>query len=146
MLAAVQSGRLQEPRDFCRDVIPLACADGGPSRCGVQAGFFDIDERLKDLSAKGDDLERLKGLVDFEMFRPALRQAVPRSDGSKGGRPPFDHVLMFKILVFAEHAFAVGRALRIPHQGPVVVHALPRSGARRRGAGREHDLDVSARR
>ena len=64
-----------------------------------QAGFFDIDERLKDLSAKGDDLERLKGLVDFEMFRPALRQAVPRSDGSKGGRPPFDHVLMFKILV-----------------------------------------------
>ena len=63
------------------------------------AGFFDIDERLKDLSAKGDDLERLKGLVDFEMFRPALRRAVPRSDGSKGGRPPFDHVLMFKVLV-----------------------------------------------
>lgn len=29
-----------------------------------QAGFFDIDERLKDLSAKGDDLERLKGLID----------------------------------------------------------------------------------
>ena len=41
-----------------------------------QAGFFDIDERLSDLSAKGDDLERLKGLVDFEMFRPALGQAV----------------------------------------------------------------------
>ncbi len=64
-----------------------------------QAGFFDIDERLKDLSAKGDDLERLKGLIDFEMFRPALRQAVLRSDRSKGGRPPFDHVLMFKVLV-----------------------------------------------
>lgn len=64
-----------------------------------QAGFFDIDERLKDLSAKGDDLERLKALVDFEMFRPALRRAVPRSDGSKGGRPPFDHVLMFKVLI-----------------------------------------------
>ena len=63
-----------------------------------QAGFFDIDERLKDLSAKGDDLERLKGLVDFEMFRAALREAVSRSDGSKGGRPPFDHVLMFKVL------------------------------------------------
>jgi IS5 family transposase len=24
---------------------------------------------------------------------------VPRSDGSKGGRPAFDHVLMFKVLV-----------------------------------------------
>jgi len=27
---------------------------------GRQSGFFDIDERLKELSAKGDDLERLR--------------------------------------------------------------------------------------
>src|SRR3712207_9498072 len=64
-----------------------------------QAGFFDLDERLKDLSAKGDTLERLNGLVDFEMFRPDLAQAVPRSDGSKGGRPAFDHAFMFKVLI-----------------------------------------------
>ncbi len=64
-----------------------------------QAGFFDIDQRLRDLLAKGDDLERLKGLVDFEMFRAALRDAVSRSDHGKGGRPLFDHVLMFKVLV-----------------------------------------------
>ncbi len=37
-----------------------------------QAGFFDVDERLKELSAKGDDLERLNGIVDFEAFRPDL--------------------------------------------------------------------------
>ena len=41
-----------------------------------QAGFFDIDERLKELSAKGDTLERLKGLVDFELFRPDLERTV----------------------------------------------------------------------
>ncbi len=77
-----------------------------PSACGWERGLcevgqevFDIDERLNELPAKGDDLERLKGLVDFEMVRPALRQAVPRSDHGKGGRPPFDHVLMFKVLV-----------------------------------------------
>jgi IS5 family transposase len=64
-----------------------------------QAGFFDLDDRLKELSAKGDTLERLNGLVDFEMFRPDLARAVPRSDGSKGGRPPFDHVFMFKVLI-----------------------------------------------
>ncbi len=64
-----------------------------------QAGFFDIDERLKDLSAKGDDLERLNALIDFEMFRSSLEQAVPRADRSKGGRPPFDHVFMFKVLI-----------------------------------------------
>src|ERR1700756_2415201 len=64
-----------------------------------QAGFFDVDERLKQLSAKGDALERLSAVVDFELFRCALERAVPRLDRSKGGRPPFDHVLMFKVLV-----------------------------------------------
>src|ERR1700726_5216496 len=64
-----------------------------------QSGFFDVDERLKQLSAKGDALERLNGVGDFELFRADLERAVPRSDRSKGGRPPFDHVLMFKALI-----------------------------------------------
>ena len=38
-------------------------------------------------------------MIDFELFRPELERAVPRADRSKGGRPPFDHVLMFKILI-----------------------------------------------
>jgi IS5 family transposase len=59
------------------------------------------------LSAKGDDLERLNGLVDFELFRPSLEAAVPRGDRSKGGRPPFDHVFIFKILILqAMHALS----------------------------------------
>jgi transposase, IS5 family len=62
-------------------------------------GFFDVDERLAELSAKGDDLERLNALIDFELFRGALEAAVERGDRSKGGRPPFDCVLMFKILI-----------------------------------------------
>jgi IS5 family transposase len=66
---------------------------------GRLPGLFDVDARLRELSAKGDDLERISGLVDFEMFRPELERAVPRSDGSKGGRPAFDHVLMFKVLL-----------------------------------------------
>ena len=53
-----------------------------------QAGFFDVDERLKALSAKGDQLERLSVIVNFELFRPDLVRAVPRSDGARGGRPP----------------------------------------------------------
>ncbi len=64
-----------------------------------EPGFFDIDERLKELSAKRDDLERLKGIVDFEIFRADLERAVPRADRAKGGRPPYDHVLMFKVLI-----------------------------------------------
>ncbi|MBN9565518.1 MAG: IS5 family transposase [Alphaproteobacteria bacterium] len=65
----------------------------------VQGGFFDIDERLAELSKKGDFLERLSTMLDFELFRPELEKAVPRSDGAKGGRPAFDLVLMFKMLI-----------------------------------------------
>jgi IS5 family transposase len=76
-----------------------------------QPGFFDVGERLKELSAKGDALERLSAVVDFEQFRSDLERAVPRSDRSKGGRPAFDHVLMFKTLVLqASHNLSDERA------------------------------------
>jgi IS5 family transposase len=72
-----------------------------------QPGFFDVDERLRDLSAKGDDLERLNQIVDFEAFRADLERAAPRSDRSKGGRPPYDHLLMFKVLILqASHSLS----------------------------------------
>jgi transposase, IS5 family len=61
-------------------------------------GFFDTDFRLNELSKQGDPLERLNACVDWELFRPVLEKALNRSDGSKGGRPPFDCVFMFKIL------------------------------------------------
>ena len=64
-----------------------------------QAGFFDVDERLKRLSDLGDQLEAFSAAVDFEIFRPPLDQALAYSDGAKGGRPPLDPVMMFKVLV-----------------------------------------------
>jgi IS5 family transposase len=64
-----------------------------------QPGFFDVDERLAALSAAGDPLERLSTVVDFELFRAVLDAALSRSDRSRGGRPPYDAVLMFKVLV-----------------------------------------------
>src|ERR1041385_8408000 len=64
-----------------------------------QPGFFDSDERLAWLSAAGDPLERLAGGGDFELFRGELGRSLRRSDRSKGGRPPYDAVLMFKVLV-----------------------------------------------
>ncbi|SMD04772.1 Transposase [Novosphingobium sp. B1] len=65
----------------------------------VQRGFCDLDERYAALSAAGDPLEKLGALIDFEIFRPALDAALQRSDGSKGGRPPLDAVMMFKTLI-----------------------------------------------
>jgi len=64
-----------------------------------QRGFFDLDHRLHDLSAHGDPLERIAASVDFEVFRPVLEGALNRSDGSRGGRPAMDPVMMLKVLI-----------------------------------------------
>jgi transposase, IS5 family len=64
-----------------------------------QPGFFDRDERYAALSAAGDPLERLAAVVDFELFRDELDAALDRADRTRGGRPPYDAVLMFKVLV-----------------------------------------------
>jgi IS5 family transposase len=37
-----------------------------------QPGFVDVEDRLAELSAKGDDLERVNQHVDFEAFRVDL--------------------------------------------------------------------------
>ena len=64
-----------------------------------QPGLFDVDDRLKRLSDLGDQLLAFAAAVDFEMFRPELTRSLAYSDGAQGGRPPFDPVMMFKILV-----------------------------------------------
>ncbi len=66
---------------------------------GGQPGFWDVEARLRELSAQGDPLEKLAATVDFEMFRPDLAAALGPRDLAKGGRPPFDPVLKFKMLV-----------------------------------------------
>jgi transposase, IS5 family len=64
-----------------------------------QPGFFDVDDWLQRLSDLGDQLEAFRATVDFEMFRAELMAALAYSDDAQGGRPPFDPVMMFKILV-----------------------------------------------
>ncbi|GLI97045.1 IS5 family transposase [Sphingobium sp. BS19] len=66
-----------------------------------QAGLFGLSEHLKRLSANGDPLEELGLIIDFEAFRQTLVAAVAYGDGAKGGRPPYDPVAMFKVLILA---------------------------------------------
>jgi transposase, IS5 family len=64
-----------------------------------QLGLFGLSKSLKDLSEKGDPLEKLKEIVNFELFRDELERGLNLSEGLKGGRPPHDAVLIFKILI-----------------------------------------------
>jgi IS5 family transposase len=64
-----------------------------------QPGLFDWGSAVCGVVAAGDPLERLAAVVDFELFRPELEAALERSDRARGGRPPYDAVLMFKGLI-----------------------------------------------
>jgi IS5 family transposase len=64
-----------------------------------QAGFWDIDERYARLSEAGDPLKKLNAVVPWEAFRKPLAKPLKRWDGAKGGRPPYDAIMMFKVMV-----------------------------------------------
>lgn len=66
-----------------------------------QSGLLGLSDHMRRLSADGYLLEMLSRVVDFEAFRPTLVAALAYSDGAKGGRPPYDPVVMLKVLVLA---------------------------------------------
>lgn len=66
-------------------------------------GFWDQDIRLSKLSKLGDPLEILNKGIDFELFRELLEDKLSREPKGKGGRPPYDYVLMFKILILQRY-------------------------------------------
>jgi transposase, IS5 family len=65
-----------------------------------QTGFFDLQERLKSLDEMGDPLEALNRVIPWNDFRSMLRRGFRSRKRKNGaGRPPYDEVLMFKVLV-----------------------------------------------
>lgn len=65
----------------------------------MQIGLFDKEKRLEKLSQLGDSLVRLNKVIQWEMFRPILSRALSKEAKGPGGRPPYDCIVMFKILV-----------------------------------------------
>jgi IS5 family transposase len=65
-----------------------------------QTTFFGESFALDALALKGDPLVALARYIDFEAFRPELTGALKRADQlGQGGRPAWDAVLVFKMLV-----------------------------------------------
>jgi IS5 family transposase len=64
-----------------------------------QKSFFDENDRLNELSALGDPLERLNKYINWEDFRGILTRALKKEPNGPGGRQPFDYVMMFKVLI-----------------------------------------------
>ena len=67
-----------------------------------QFGFFDANNRLAALSAKGDPLEAIDWLVPWESFRETIEAVVLTPEDtkkSKAGRKPIDAMVMFRMLM-----------------------------------------------
>lgn len=64
-----------------------------------QAGLFDHQDRMNKLKSLKDPLISIGQTIDFESFRPILESATLQEAQGKGGRPPFDRVMLFKALV-----------------------------------------------
>ena len=65
----------------------------------MQPSFFDYQDRLELLERLGDPLPKLERTVNWEAFRETLGSVYKKRQPGKGGRPPYDAVLMFKVLV-----------------------------------------------
>lgn len=64
-------------------------------------GFFDEEFRREKIEIK-DPLKKLNLRVNWEQFRPLIEKAFSGIDYSQGGRPPYDRLMMFKILLLQE--------------------------------------------
>jgi transposase, IS5 family len=73
----------------------------------MQLGFFDIDNRYKQLDKLRDPLLVLSSLIDFEIFRDEIEKGLEKERKDNSGRKPFDKIMLFKGLIL-KRLYALG--------------------------------------
>ena len=66
-------------------------------------GLFDYEDQLKKINAHQPPLNKLDKIIDWEMFRKPIEDALYVEPKAPGGRPPFDRLMMFKILILQKY-------------------------------------------
>ena len=64
---------------------------------GKQLILNGADIQLDRISRMGDPLEKINRVINWEIFRPVIVKRIRKEDYSKGGRPPTDEILIFKM-------------------------------------------------
>lgn len=64
-------------------------------------GLFDDHFLFDKLTKLGDPLQKLNQFIDWNIFQSPINEALTNinKDSSKGGRPPFDKLILFKALI-----------------------------------------------
>ena len=66
--------------------------------------LFDAENAAQKLSEIGNPLEKLDSVIDFEMFRSRLEEAmVNHNTKSNAGAKQYDVVMMFKVMVLRQY-------------------------------------------
>lgn len=67
------------------------------------SGLFDEQFKLERISKLGDPLERLSATVDWKIFNYILDKHLTHESSAPGGRPAYNYLMMFKILILQEY-------------------------------------------
>jgi len=67
-----------------------------------QMQIYGADTQLDRLSKMGDPLEKINSAIDWEIFREPIENRIRKENYSKGGRPPYDSIFMFKIIMLQD--------------------------------------------
>ena len=62
-------------------------------------GFFDFGYKMDDIMKHQPPLQKFNKVMDWEIFHPILESELLNKSKVKGGRPPFDKLQMFKIII-----------------------------------------------
>ena len=66
-------------------------------------GLFDYEYQLELINKHQPPLAKLNNVIDWEMFRTPIEDAFTIEAKAPGGRPPFDRLMMFKILILQRY-------------------------------------------
>lgn len=66
-------------------------------------GLFDYEFRLEEINKKQPPLQKLNAVIDWELFRKPIEKALTIQAKAPGGRPPFDKLMMFKIIILQRY-------------------------------------------
>ncbi len=67
--------------------------------------LFSAIEHQQAVAKRGTGILKLRDMINWESFRPLLEElcCYDKLDPGKGGRPPFDPVFMFKVLILQKY-------------------------------------------
>lgn len=66
-------------------------------------GLFDYEYQLELINKHQPPLQKLNAVIDWELFRKPIEEAFVVEPKAPGGRPPFDRLMMFKVLILQRY-------------------------------------------